>query len=363
MRYVLSVIGVVIISFVSRAQQLKPGFEIDEYLGTLQRCVAYVDTPFRGQVPDDAMYARVYRSAVVGLNNRFSVWMNKSRTTIAINLRGTTSDIDSWLENFYCAMIPAQGSLHLTDSTTFNYKLARDPKAMVHVGWMVGLGSMAPTIVRKIREFYGQGIKQVIVEGHSQGGALAYLLSAYLHYQIEDGSLPVDLVVKTYCSAAPKPGNLYFAYDFDYNNRAGWAYNVVNAADWVPETPFSIQTLSDFNKPNPFMSAKAALKEQNLLVRMYATHVYKKLDKSTRKAQKKFEKFMGRMVSKQVVRYMPQYTAGKYAPTMNYMRAGTPIVLQPDEEYYKRYPDTGNNVFRHHLFEPYYYLAKRTYKP
>lgn len=269
------------------AQQLKPGFEADEYLGVLQRSVNYIDSPFRGSVPKPVDYTRVYRSAVVGLNNRFAVWVNKSKTVMAIDLRGTTAALDSWLENFYSAMVPAEGCIVLSDSCTFNYKLARDPKAMVHVGWTVGLASMAPDIVRKIRQFYGEGVKQVLVEGHSQGGALAFLLSAYLYYLKEDGKLPSDLVIKTYCSAAPKPGNLYFAYDFDYNNRGGWAFNVVNSADWVPETPFSIQTIKDFNKLNPFVNAKDGLRSQKLLVRLYTTHVYNKLAKSAKKNAKK----------------------------------------------------------------------------
>jgi hypothetical protein len=344
------------------AQQLKPGFEVNEYLGVLRRSVAHVGASYRGDVPKEVDFTRVYGSPVVGLHNKFDVWLSKDKTIMAVNLRGTTNDLDSWLENFYSAMIPAQGSITLSDSVTFSYKFARDPKAMVHVGWTVGLGSMAPDIVRKVNQFYGLGVKQVIVEGHSQGGALAFLLSAYLHYLVEDGTLPADLVIKTYCSAAPKPGNLYFAYDFDYNNCGGWGFNVVNSADWVPQTPFSLQTLADFNKLNPFSNAKDALRGQKLLVRLYATHVYNKLTRNTNRTRRKFQKYSGKMVYRQVKKYLPQYEAPKYGNSLNYARAGIPIVLQPGEAYYQKFPDTGSNVFRHHLFEPYYYLVKEVYK-
>lgn len=68
------------------------------------------------------------------------------------------------------------------------------------------------------------------------------------------------------------------------------------------------------------------------------------------------------MVAGQVKRYLPQYQPPKYGQTLNYARAGTPIVLQPDSAYYQKFPDTGENVFRHHLFEPYYYLVQHIYK-
>ena len=52
-----------------------------------------------------------------------------------------------------------------------------------------------------------------------------------------------SLNIKTYCSAAPKPGNLFYAYDFEHITEGGWAFNVVNSADWVPELPSTTQTV------------------------------------------------------------------------------------------------------------------------
>jgi hypothetical protein len=281
---------------------------------------------------------------------------------MVVSLRGTTSDKDSWLENFYCAMIPATGSLRLDTNYTFNYKFANDPKAMVHVGWAIGIGSLAPDIVARIREYYARGVRQVIIEGHSQGGALSFLLTSYLHYLTEGGQLPADIVYKTYCSAAPKPGNLYYAYDFDYITRGGWAFTVVNAADWVPETPVSIQTTTDFNKINPFSSAGEMTRKEKFIVKVALRHIYHRMDRTTRKAQKAQQRYLGKLAYKQVKQYMHGLEKPKLAGCNNYMRAGTPIVLQPDADYYKRFPDSGANVFRHHLFEPYYYLVTKQYK-
>lgn len=344
------------------AQALKPGFDALEYEGTLRRSCYQVDPQFRGSTPKEKQYVRVFRGKEVGLHNRWDLWLNRDSTVMIVNLRGTTSDMDSWLENFYSAMIPATGSLKLDSNYTFNYKLASDPKAMVHVGWTIGLGSLAPEVMQKIREYYGKGIRQLVIEGHSQGGALSCLMTSYLRYQQMDGNLPADLVMKTYASAAPKAGNLYYAYDYDFITRGGWAFTVVNTADWVPETPVSIQTLADFNKLNPFANTSAQLKGQKRVVRTALGYVYKRLTKTPHKAQRTYEKYVGRMTYKQVKRYMPNLVQPRYSKSANYMRAGQQIILRPDEEYYKRFPDEGDNIFRHHIFEPYYYLVEKLYK-
>ena len=170
-----------------------------------------------------------------------------------------------------------------------------------------------------------------------------------------------DIIVKTYCSAAPKPGNLYYAYDFDYINRGGWAFTVVNAADWVPEIPFSIQTLSDINEVSPFRRAKEVLKKQNFFVRIYLNHIYKDISHSAYKAQRKYAKYLGKKAYKRVKKILPDFEPPAYARTGNYARAGSQIVLEPDAEYYKKFPNDGSNMFINHLFLPYYYLLTKAY--
>ena len=344
------------------AQTLAPGFQPEEYAAMLRISALQVDVQFRGDTPKETEYTRIYRGPETGLHNKWDLWLNKNKTIMVISLRGTTSDMDSWLENFYSVMIPATGTLKLDTGKIVAYKLSNDPKAMVHVGWTIGMCSMAPDIMDKVRAYYAQGIKQVIVEGHSQGGALAFLLTSYLHYQQADGNLPADLVMKTYCSAAPKPGNLYYAYDYDFITRGGWAFTVVNSADWVPETPFTVQTITDLNRLNPFTNTGKMLQGQKWYVKAYLHHAYHKLNKGTRKAQRNFMRYTGHMAYKQVKRYLPRLEQPAYTNGNNYMRAGTPIVLQADAEYYQHYPDTGSNIFRHHLFSPYMYLLKKTYK-
>ncbi|WP_315822620.1 lipase family protein [Paraflavitalea speifideaquila] len=240
------------------------------------------------QPPKPLQYRLIHRSPEVGLKNQWDLWLRKDDQVGVISLRGTVADAASWLENFYAAMVPATGQVQLNDSTNFSYKLAESPEATVHVGWLIGMASMAPAIAEQIKAYRQKGVQEFIIIGHSQGGALAFLLRSWLHYQTAAGVLPRDIVYKTYCSAAPKPGNMQYVYDYDFITRPGWSYTVVNASDWVPETPFSLQSLKDFNELNPFTNVKPALKKQPLLVRWYLNHAFNSMDRVSRRSQKSF---------------------------------------------------------------------------
>lgn len=307
-------------------------------------------------IPEPKSFHLSYRSPDMGLFNQWDLWVNGDSSLAVISIRGTIMKTESWMENFYAAMVPATGSLKVNDSTTFSYKLARDSEAAVHVGWLLGLAYLAPSILTQVQRLARSGTGQFIIFGHSQGGALAFLLRSYLYY-LPDSVLPQGLVFKTYCSAAPKPGNLYYAYDFDYLTRGGWGYRVVNARDWVPETPFSLQTLDDFNQVNPFVNLKPALKNTNLLVRLYANHVFKKMDRSSKKANKRFRKILGKTIFKQIHKTLPQFREPRYVQTMNYTQAGTPVILMPYPSYDTDFPFDGKNVFIHHGLGPYYELT------
>ncbi len=363
-RFLLSLcLGWLMLSQTLHAQvTLKPGFDPIEY-GQLLSLTFYgssiPDSNQRKKIKDP--YQLNYRSPETGLLNRWQFFVRNDNVGV-IELRGTIQQLASWLENFYGAMVPAKGSLQLNDSTRFDYTLSEDPKAMVHAGWTIGIGHIGPAIVSKINEMYkAQQIKEIIIVGHSQGGALSQLLRSYLHYEQKAGRIPGDVFFKTYSSAAPKTGNLFYAYDFDFITRGSWALTVVNSADWVPETPFSIQTLKDFNITNPFTEAKPILNKQKLLVRLAGKIIYNKIDRSTRRAQKRMGKYLGPMVYKQVKQFLPQLTQPSYAGGNNFMRAGTPVVLLADAEYYAKFPEFSSFKFSHHLYASYSYLLKKHY--
>ena len=346
------------------AQSLQPGFNGREYTDMLAINFQRFDDSalINPKIPIPENYTVAYRSPDVGLKNRWNMWYRNDNRVAVISIRGTIGELASWLENYYAAMVPATGSLQVNDSVTFNYQLAADSKAHVHVGWVTGLAHLAPSITAQIKIAYQKGIHEFIIIGHSQGGALATLTCSYLFYLTQKGELPGDIVYKTYCSASPKVGNLFYAYDFDFITRSGWGFTIVNAADWVPETLFSVQTLTDFNPLNPFTNISAVIKKQPLIARWFIKYKYKRLKNGVRHAQKRLERNLGGVVYKYVKKFLPQLKEPPYVNDNNYQRAGVPIVLQPDAEYYKVYPNETTNIFQHHLFAAYYMLAKKYYE-
>lgn len=343
----------------AEGQRIQPGFSREEFREmlyiTARTCA--LDTNYLKSIPAPALFSLQYRSAETGLDNIWELWTGREAAVISI--RGTTEKAESWSENFYAAMVQAKGTLQLAGNRLFPYTLATDERAAVHVGWLLGLAYMSEDITGHIDSLYRGGVKDFFLTGHSQGGALTYLLTAYLYERQRAGSLPGDIRFKTYCSAAPKPGNLYFAYHYEKLTRNGLAFNIVNSADWVPETPVSIQTLQDFNTVNPFVHAKGVIRKMKFPKNMAMKHVYKKLSKPTLKAQRNYEKYLGKMTSKIVGKHLPGFQAPEYYPSNHYVRTGSTVVLTPDEAYYREYPNDPAKIFSHHFHKPYLYLLDR----
>lgn len=60
---------------------------------------------------------------------------------------------------------------------------------------------------------------------------------------------------------------------------------------------------------------------------------------------------------------LPQLKEPEYIHTSNYMRAGTPVILMPDEQYRLKFPSDGKDkAFIHHLYASYSYLLNTIYK-
>lgn len=347
---------------VTAAQQFQPGFDPKEY-------AAFLSLEFyKSSIPDKEQRSRekdpyhlVYESQEMGMKNLWWLYTNDNNQAVIV-IRGTVGDMASWLENYYCPMLPATGTLQLNDTTNFVYKLAESKDAFVHAGWTVGMAYLVTDMLPKIRELYQKGIKDFYIFGHSQGGVLAYLIDSYFYYQKQAGALPADLRFKTYASAAPKPGNAQYAYDYEFINKGGWTYSIINSADWVPETPYSIQRVTDMNAVNPIADIPASLKKAKFPLRQVGNFYYKKLEKKTRKAQKKYTNILGHKLYKLgVKKILPQLKEPQYVPSMSYMRAGTPVILMPDAAYYKEVDLKKEDKFAHHHFASYYYLLKKQY--
>lgn len=338
---------------------LRPGFDKQEYLELLKITARQGDSPWtKINTPASEKTKLVYRSPTMGLDNRWDLWMANNGIAI-ISIRGTTLNTISWVENFYAAMVPATGSIRISNTDTFSYQLAKNPRAAVHTGWLIGTAFLSKDILPKIDSLYKTGCKNMIILGHSQGGGIAYLLSTHLSSLQEQKLIPTDIQFKTYCSAAPKPGNLFFAYEYEQRMMDGWGFNIVNSADWVPETPLSVQALSDFNQTNPFTNAKPLISKQPFPKNIAFKYAYNQLNNASKKANRRYEKYLGKTVAGIVSKSLPGFEAPNYAEGFNYVRVGPTIVLLANEAYYQSFPDNPEKIFVHHFIEPYWYLANQ----
>ena len=358
-RYFVFFLMLFFLSF-ANAQHLKPGFDIAEYQEMLRiNAGIYKTVDSTSGAVSKPMHATFqYRSPEMGLNNLYELW-NTDGGAAVFCIRGSVDNNLSWLANLYAAMVPASVKLDIDTDFVFNYKLSNDSNAAVHVGYLISTAFISRDMLSKIDSLYQSGTKDILIVGHSQGGGIGYLLTAYF-YQLQDaGRLPRNIRFKTYCSAAPKPGNLYFAYEYE-NRSFGWAYQVVNPMDWVPQVPFTVQKHLDLPGRNPTVPIASTIKKQGLKKRI----AFKMLKNPSEKAVVNYQKILGKEVSKMVRKYLPNFKEPKYFPSNDYVRTGTQIILSLDEEYFKLFNERSDDgMMLHHSIEPYYYLAMRLKLP
>ncbi|HRE41814.1 MAG TPA: lipase family protein [Ignavibacteria bacterium] len=363
MKFAFLIILLVYSISVYSQSKLKPGFDPEEYRTLLEITERTVDSSqYTQDIPYPFSCQRVFRSDSVGLNNRWDLWIRDDSVAI-ISIRGTIMRPDSWSENFYASMSPATGMLNLGNNKLFSYKLAKSNRASVHSGWLIGLAYIGPSIVEKINEYYTKGFKEYIILGHSQGGALTYFVTAYLNY-LDFGTIPSDVKFKTYSSAPPKPGNLFFSYDYDFMTRGGWSIRVYNSEDWVPQTPISVQTLNDFATINPYSDRDSMVKNMNLLDKIIFGYITSKVKNSLDGSKDILKTYMGKDIFKaSISKFLPKLTEPVMADDMYYYPCGVPVVLLASDDYFeymKTHPQP-SYLFENHLMEPYYYLLNKIY--
>jgi lipase (class 3) len=197
-------------------------------------------------------------------DNKWQLW-KRADGAFAIVVRGTIPKPGSILEDVIALMINAKGTIDF-GTAQIDYAFAADPKAGAHLGFALGallllLDPLNGILAQLPKQQVGSG-SRVYVTGHSQGAAVATLIRSYLEYGIRR---PADLAYKTYVFAQPKPGNDHYAEDFEnVFCKTGMAFCVNNTLDWVPQVPFTLQSLSDVDEPNPLSAVTHPLFETGL---------------------------------------------------------------------------------------------------
>jgi triacylglycerol lipase len=223
--------------------QLTPGFDKHEAVDMIAICNSYTfidlyqdDTPI---IPTG--YKKVFTSKVMGLDNQYQIY-TKGNVGV-INLRGSTNKISSWLENCYSVMIPSKGVIEIS-GVSHKYNYGEGIKTAVHGGYALAITYLAAGIIDQIEILNKNNINNIIITGHSQGGALAQLLRAYLEHE------PKTTIntFKTYAFAAPMVGNHYFSTYYNSTIAAGTSFNITNPADLIPTLPLTYNDSTLFKK-------------------------------------------------------------------------------------------------------------------
>ncbi|NPA38084.1 MAG: hypothetical protein GXO47_14675 [Chlorobi bacterium] len=337
--------------------QFEAGIKKEEAT-TLMRLTRY--PYYKAEKRDSIMAIKVPHYKIVhlvdstALDNAWCVLTNGKQGVISF--RGTTEKPISWLENFYAAMIPAVGEVTSPQGKTVQYKFADDPRAGVQSGWSLALLVMSKEILSEMRKLNEKGIYDFYITGHSQGGALALLFRALLEH-LPDSVLDPKNNFKTYAFAAPKPGNRFFTYDYNrICNTNLSSFNFINAYDWVPQVPFSVQSPNNITEPNPFVEFENS-KEGSWIKRIALHQLYHSMTKPIEKAQKKLNKNLGHRVKKIVEKTTGGFTVPEYMADAAYFPAGISIIIDRYEPLLN--PDNEKDVFWQHKPEHYIELVDK----
>lgn len=314
-------IAILIVFSLYSFAQIENGYNKAEVRDMIRLCNSFTFLELYDSDTDiiPPQYKKEYSSGIYGMDNKYQIYI-KDKTAI-INLRGSTDQKISWLENIYFAMIPAQGVINVSGDK-FNYCFATNPSAAVHAGYALGIAYMHNDIVYHINALNKDGIYSFIITGHSQGGALANMLRAYLE------NLPADQIskknkYKTYAFAPPMVGNKVFANE--YNNRYcinNSSFNIINPADPVPDLPLSY---NDTNYVEANLK-KALFDRQSFSVKDLVTDGIANILESK---IIKLANTLGASTSGQIANSLGQVVLPRYTNDVNYFRLNNLVEIQP----------------------------------
>ena len=87
--------------------------------------------------------------------------------------------------------------------------------------------------------------------------------------------------------------------------------------------------------------------------------MYNQLSKHNVRAVKESQRYLGTVASKMVSKKLKGYKSPEYVESSNYVRTGTAMILKPDAEYYKNFPDNDSTLFVHHGIKAYIFLTNK----
>lgn len=181
-------------------------------------------------------YTKIFTSKSQGMDNVFQVYTHGKIGVI--NFRGSTANKFSWLANMYSEMLPVEGEIKVKD-ISFNYKMGTDSASTIHSGYALALAFLHKDLLAQIKKLNNQGIYDILITGHSQGGALAVLTRAYLKY-VNPTDLDPKNNFKVYALAMPMVGNKSFVREYNrYFSIPEMSYGLINPEDLVPSMPLS----------------------------------------------------------------------------------------------------------------------------
>ncbi|MDX2359978.1 MAG: lipase family protein [Crocinitomicaceae bacterium] len=321
MKLFLILSTILLVAHTSQAQ-LSSGMKAEEARDMIQLCNSYTYLELYGDDSDIIPngYKRIYTSPTLGMDNKFQVYVKGGNIGV-INFRGSTAKKISWMENMYSALIPIQGEISIQERT-YQYKYGTDPTASVHSGFALSLAYMHDEIIDQIVQLNSQGVYNIMITGHSQGGALAIMLAASLKHSDE---ISAKNKFKVYTFAQPMSGNYEFAreYNRDFCAR-GMSYSFINPADFVPTLPMSYND-STFLRDNliSMVTDREGMNKQELIMEGLKALLGDKLKPTASK--------FGASVENQIREEMGDITLPKPSGEINFSQVGNITELLPPE--------------------------------
>ena len=302
--------------------QLREGFDPDEARTLISICNSYTFLNLYGSdsliIPKD--YRKVFTSEVTGLDNIFQVY--ESGNVGVINFRGSTAKTSSWVENIYSAMIPSTGVIKI-DHKNFPYTFAADTAAAVHSGYGLAVVLLSPKLIEQINNLNTKDIYDILITGHSQGGALAHLSRAYLE-NLSEGEISPKNVFKTYAFANPMCGNEEFAEEYEVNySEINMSYTIINPSDLIPKMPMHYQEDGKIFGTLRFKNWAYGIEEINFRnIKEYTLQIFEPLLQS-------YINSSNRLIERLVASFYVSIEMPEYVEDINYYQTGAIRKLEP----------------------------------